>query len=246
MRTLLSLWLAAGTAVLAQPVPESPQERGWAVLEAALKAAGGREKLAAVKDMTFELQTHVVTPAGPLDLKSKSLFVLPDTVRQEIATPAGAAIIALDRWSGWRIGPGGRDEIPAAELQRTQAELARTNILFRAPADRSAVRWAGTDTVGERACDLIEIANVAGAPIRLCVDRQSGDVVKRSYRGPGPDGKPAAVEELLSDFRTVDGLRLYFRVRVLRDGKLARESVTSNMKINVGLKAEELLKPPPK
>jgi len=219
-------------------------DRGFAVLEAALKAAGGREKLAAVKDLSLDLQTLVIGPQGPLDVKSNSRLVFPSTVRQHSDTPLGRLVLAADSKAGWRQGPQGVTEIPAAEIGRLQSELARSNILFQPPADRAAVRWVGEETIAGRLCDLIELAEVGGAPLRLSVERLSGDVIKRSYRGEAPGGGPANVEEFIGDFRDVGGLRLAFKVRVLRDGKLARESVTQAMRINAGLDSRELLRRP--
>ncbi len=247
MHKRLAVALAIGAMiVMAQPVFESPQERGWAVLEETLKAAGGREKLAAIRDISFDVQSKLPVQTGVLDLASKIRVVLPDTVRQDMSTQAGESTIALDRWRGWRRAPGGQDEIPADQLQRTQAEMARTYWMFRPPADRSSLRWVGTETVEGRACDVIEIANVAGAPLRLFVDRQTRDVLKRTYRAIAPDGKPADVEEFLSDYRVVDGLRWPFKIRVTRNGNPARETITKNMKINTGLKAEDLMRVPEK
>ncbi|MBI3667813.1 MAG: hypothetical protein HY236_16545 [Acidobacteria bacterium] len=227
-----------------QPVAESAGERGWKVLEAALKAAGGREKLAAIQDMSFDLDSHVVAPQGEFDIQSKSWFMAPSTVRQQSTLPLGEFVMALDSRTGWRKGPQGTAALPATEIQRIQADLARANILLHPPADRSAVRWVTTDKVEGRLCDVIEIADVAGKPLRLAVDRANGAVLKRSYRGEAPDGRPTNVEEFVSDYRQVDGLRMSFKVRVLRDGKLARESVTRDLQINTGLKAEELMRQP--
>lgn len=229
----------------AQPAAEEAPERGWRVLEAALKAAGGREKLAAVQDLWFELDSHVIAPQGEFDVRSVSRMVFPSTVRQDSRLPFGDVSLALDGTSGWMKGPQGATEIPAADLRRMQADLARGNVLFRPPADRAAVRWVGEESVTGRQCDVIEIANVGGEPMRLSADRETGHIIKRSYRAEAPGGGGLAnVEELVSDFREVDGLRLSFKVRVMRDGKLSRESVTRSMKVNTGLSAQELMRRP--
>lgn len=228
----------------AQPAAQKPEDRGWTVLEAALKAAGGRDKLAAVRDLSFELRSQAISPQGKFDIESKSLFVLPDTVRQESKMPFGQMVMAVDRLGGWRTGPQGTQPIPTAEVQRIQADLARANVLFRPPANRAAVRWVAAETVEDRACDVIEIANVSGSPLRLSVDRETGDVLKRSYRAEAPGGGAANVEEILSDYRQVGGLRQSFHLRVMRNGKLARESVTRDLKVNTGLKVDDLLRQP--
>jgi hypothetical protein len=134
------------------------------------------------------------------------------------------------------------EKIPAEQLRRTLAHLKNVNVLFRPPSDPKSVRWVADEAVEGRGCDVIELSLGEGEPARLYVDRTSGDLLKRSYRLENSSGGMAAVEEFLSDYREVGGLRLSFRVRELRDGKFARESTTSNLKINTGLQAEDLVK----
>jgi hypothetical protein len=234
VRVLLMLGAAAAAA-------QEAGTRGWSVLERALQAAGGREKLSAVRDMSFELQSRMVTPLGEMNVASRNQFVFPDTVRQDMTLPAGRLTIAFSRSEGWQQGPQGVQKIPPDQLRRTLAHLARVNILFRPPSDPAKVRWVSNEAVDGRGCEVIEITSL-GDSLRLAVDRESGNVLKRAYRVEGSTGVMTEVEEFLSDFREVDGLRLAFKVREVRDGKLARESVTSNLRINTGIRAEELLR----
>jgi hypothetical protein len=221
---------------------QSPEERGWTVLEAALKAAGGREKLSAVRDMSFDLQSRMATPIGEVTFTSHSRLVFPDTVRQDLNMPSGSMTIAFNSTQGWRKGPPGVEKIPADQLRRTLAHLQKVNVLFRPPSDRKAVRWVTNEAVEGHGCDVIEVRLGDGEPARLYVERNSGELLKRSYRVENSSGGMALVEEFLTDYREVAGLRLSFQVRELRDGKFARESTTSNMKINSGLQAEDLVK----
>jgi len=234
------LWLLALAAI--PLLAQSPAERGWPVLEAALNAAGGREKLSAVRDMSFDLQSRMASPMGEMNFTSRNRMVFPDTVRQDLAVPSGPMTIGFNSTEGWRKGPQGVDKISADQLRRTLAHLKNVNVLFRPPEDRQLVKWLATEAVGGRACDVIEIRQSDAMPLRLYVDRANGEVLKRTYRVENATGGMADVEEFLSDYREVSGLRLSHKVREMRDGKFARESATSNMKLNTGLQPEELLK----
>ena len=72
------------------------------------------------------------------------------------------------------------------------------------------------------------------------VDKQTGDVIKKMFVGDTPTGL-AQVEELFSDFRTVDGYNWPFVKRVMRNGKFALESTTYGMKFNVGLTKDDVI-----
>jgi hypothetical protein len=228
--------ILAAAALAAQ----TPREKGWSVLEAALQAAGGREKLAGVRDMAFELQSRMITPMGEMSFTSRNQLVFPNTVRQDFSMPFGAMTIAFNGTAGWRKGPPGIEKISAEQLRLSLAHLARVNLLFRPPSDPSTVRWDAQDAVNGRACDVIEITSL-GDPLRLWVDRANGEVLKRAYRVENSSGGRDEVEEYLSDYREVGGLRLSFQVREMRNSKFARESLTSNMRLNSGLKAADLL-----
>ena len=244
MRSFLLSVLLTLPAV-AQTPAASPSERGWQVLEAALKAAGGREKLEAVQDLSFELQTRVLSPQGEFDVRSDSKFIFPGTARQNSEMPFGEVNLATDGKTGWMKGPKGLGDLPPEQVRQMQADLARANLLFRPPRDRSRVKWVAEETVDGKLCDVLEIDDVGGGPLRLSVDRRSGDVLKRAYRADAPGGGGmTSVEEVLSDYRSVSGLRLSFRVRVMRDGKLARDSMTRQLRVNSGLDPQELLRRP--
>ena len=178
---------------------------------------------------------------GEMSFTSRNRMVFPDTVRQDMTMPFGQMTIAFNGSEGWRKGPPGLEKIPADQLRRTLAHLKNVNLLFRPPDDPKSVQWLAAEAVENRSCDVIEVRLPDSEPARLYVDRATGDVLKRAYRVENSSGGLAGVEEFFSDYRDVSGLRLSFKVRELRDGKFARESVTSNMKLNTGLKTGDLL-----
>ena len=179
---------------------------------------------------------------GEMSFTSRNQIIFPDIVRQDLAMPFGAMTIGFNGSEGWRKGPAGVEKLPADQLRRTLAHLKNVNVLWRPPEDRQAVKWVATEPVEGHACDVIEIRQTDTVPLRLYVDRANGEVLKRTYRVENSTGGTADVEEFLSDYREVAGLRLSHKVREMRDGKFARESSTSNMKLNTGLQAADLLK----
>ena len=103
------------------------------------------------------------------------------------------------------------------------------------------MRFLREEVVDGRETEVIELNDVGDMPLRLFVDTESQDVVKKMFVGDTPSGM-AQVEEFLSDFRNVGGYRFPLTKRVLRNGALAVESTISNMKVNVGLQREVLLR----
>ncbi len=83
---------------------------------------------------------------------------------------------------------------------------------------------------------MIQINDVGGTPLRLYVATDSADVLKKVFVGDIPGGGMAQTEEVFG------GFRWYTEKIVLRNGNEAKRSVTSNLQVNTGLKAEELLR----
>ena len=78
-------------------------------------------------------------------------------------------------------------------------------------------------------------------PLRLFVDSETFDVIKKMFVGDTPTGL-AQVEEFYSDFRDVGGYRFPLSKRVMRNGELGVETTITNMRINVGLRREAVLR----
>jgi hypothetical protein len=57
-------------------------------------------------------------------------------------------------------------------------------------------------------------------------------------------GQPVLVQETLSDFRDVDGIKLPFSITVFQNGTKYAEGVVTEIKLNQGLKPEVLQKRP--
>jgi hypothetical protein len=71
------------------------------------------------------------------------------------------------------------------------------------------------------------------------VDEKTGLPAKLAYRQSPAEGG-AAVEELFSDWRDVDGLHLPFQWAVMQGGKKFAGVTVQDYKINSGLTAETL------
>jgi hypothetical protein len=238
---------AAFSAVLTAQTPDTAnnneaRQHGWRLFQQARQAFRGGGDLPAIHDYSFDLATQVHTPQGVTQLTSKTFFVFPAFVRQEIHTPQGNAVVVFDADHGWQQGAAGRRELPAEAAAQIRAELARNNVLIGPEPDRALVRSLGRDEVAGRAVEVIQIADVGGTLLRLFVDAETHDVLKHMFVGDTPQGL-AQVEEIFSDFREVGGFRWYHHRKVVRNGETALESTRSSLQVNAGYERAALLQP---
>jgi hypothetical protein len=168
-----------------------------------------------------------------LELISRGFYLSPNLVRQEIQVPNAKIIVVFDGTKAWQMLPGDVRYLSDDASMQIMADLARSNLFLMKPPARDQIRFLREEEVDGRMSEVIELNDVANMPLRLFVDKETGDVIKKMFVGDTPTGL-AQVAEFCSDFRTIDGYRWPFVKRVLRNGKFALETTTHNMKFNVG------------
>jgi type II secretory pathway pseudopilin PulG len=238
LQGFLCIAAAAVAAVLSAQTADThrdqaAREQGWQIFQQARQAFRGGGSPSPIHDYDFALTSQLHTSEGVTKITSRTFFVYPDFVRQELDTPNGQIIIIFDGDGGWQQSAAGRRELPPEAAAQIQAELARNNVLIGPEPDPTLVRFVGRDEVEGRPADVVQIADVGGTLLRLFVDVETRDVLKHTFVGDTPQGL-AQVEEVFSDFEEVAGYRWYQHRKVTRNGKVVLESARSNLRVNAG------------
>jgi len=219
---------------------EGTREKGRAILAKAVEAAGGAEKLAGVKDVT----KRGTLAMGSTSLEQTTQIIVPDVFRQENRMPFGAMTVFLQGESGWMNSPQGQGPMPGPQVKEMQSALfrMRETLLLSAGQAGRTVNFVEQDETGGKTAGVIEISSAAAGSIRLWVDSESGDIVKSVHQGSAGDG-PVEIEQVYSDYREVDGIRIPFKTQVNQDGKEVAALALTEVVYNSGLDAETLSKP---
>ena len=210
--------------------------RGRQLLERAQQALGGTDKLAGVKDYTQVADAQLQMGGGGLKVKQTNRWLASGHFRQDQELPFGKMSVYSDGKTGWIQSPQGSGAMPEAVLKQVRGEMLR-NLFHALLSDRQP--GLAINAVGEM---RIEISDQAGNSVRFELD-SSGLPLKRIYSSVGPAG-PVELEETLSDWREVDGVRLPHKSVLTQGGKPAAESTIQEWKLNGGLKPEELSQKP--
>ncbi len=238
--------LLIGWAVLdGAAAQEDSKEKGERIFRQARQRAGVGGDAEPLRDCTFDLLTRA-QPGGAkakksIELPSRVSFIAPSVVRQEIEAPGAKIAVVFDGKQGWQVLPGNTKYLPDTASEQIRADLARTYVLFFADPEPDAVRFMREEVVDGRATEVIELNDVGSMPLRLFVDTETSDVVKKMFVGDTPTGL-AQVEEFFSNFRNVGGYRFPLSKRVMRNGALGVETTITNLRVNVGLQREALLR----
>lgn len=212
--------------------------RAKALLQLVQQALGGADKLAAVKDLQFHADLEVFTPGASMKVKQTNSFIAPSTVRQDNELPFLKQSVYSDGASGWLSGMQGVQNLTAPVLKQIHGEVFR-QLAGLALSDRDPDRTVNYARDGE----VLEISSKDGESVRVSVDAKTGLPEKIAYQQSAAEGG-SAVEEVFSDWRDVNGIRLPFQWTVMQGGKKFASVTVQDYKINSGLTPEVLGKRP--
>jgi hypothetical protein len=92
--------------------------------------------------------------------------------------------------------------------------------------------------------NAVDISGADGQSVRIEIDDATGLPVRQLYNETNMDGPPSEVKETFSDWRDVDGIKLPFKGLMEQNDKRVGEVTVSEIRLNTGLKPEELSKKP--
>jgi YHS domain-containing protein len=202
--------------VAAEPKAEATAEalaKGRALIEKAVEAAGGASKIDGLKSYQEKGFATRRTRDGVSEMQTSLTWVFPDRVRQErvfapdmtlatVVTPAEAFFVMR-----------GADSMFDEQRAHFRKQFRR-NLLAVLRARRGegfTAAAVGAGRVGESNVEQV-LVNFDGVRLTLGVEASTGRVLSLSQRGRGPGGAFGEIVETFSDFRTVDGLSLPFKV----------------------------------
>jgi hypothetical protein len=128
--------------------------------------------------------------------------------------------------------------LPAAQLKPVQDKLLRLffPMLLSDRLEGRTVNWIGEGT--------LEISDGQGSTVRLFIDEKTGMPAKVEYTSPGMNGSSSTIDETYDAFEEVDGLKLPKHITIVQNGHKYADVVVESIKLNTGLKAEDLGKKP--
>jgi hypothetical protein len=212
-------------------------EKGRQALQRIQTAVGGVERLASVKDLEQRAVVTVSASEGPMaGMKVQQLarWIAPSQLRQEQELPFGKMIVYFNAGDGWLSAMQKTGPLPPPVKEQLQSDLFRLLIPLLL-SDRDSSR-----TVSYAGPGILEIAEDGRERVRIKFDEATGLPLGRSYRSAAMQGAPRDVVETLEDWREVDGIKLPHKITIEQDGAKFAEVHIESIRLNSGLKPEEL------
>jgi YHS domain-containing protein len=213
-----TLFKAAPEKYLETPAaPKSPPtaemiKRGQELIARAVEALGGGSKL----DQLRTLQRKDVRDN---QVKNNLVVAFPDSLRQETIRPNFTLTSVVTPSESFFIVNNSVRSMPEANRTAIYKDLYHDpTVLFRARKQPEFKAWAAGDRAEDKGMEYLDV-DVSGFATTLGIDSATGRVVSQTYRGRGPGGVLGQIAINYSDFRTVEGLSLPFKMTATFEGQ---------------------------
>jgi zinc protease len=227
----------APAAVQAAPAAAEEGAKAETLLDRAISAKGGLDKLRALKTIvaTQTVSTRIAagrSPEGITTFDTTNYIQYPDRLRIETRIADGMNIQACDGAEVWVKDQRGVREQPESVARQVRAGLRRDVVALLLAARSGSLKPRILPNVKNAAGvtdQVLELSAPDLNPILLFVNSESGLIDKLAFVDDAPS-KPL-VEETFSDYRDVDGIKIPFQ-GARRVGTQSVERKSTSVKLN--------------
>ncbi len=250
MRGTMSLLTAAAVALLGAGPARADDAK--ALVDKAIKAVGGAEKLAKYKAETYKGKGKFYGMGEGIDFTGEWAMQLPDRMRVKIDVDANGMQLAIVRVANgdkvWMSFNGTTTEVDDKdEIAETRDGLHHNWVASLLPLKDKAFTLAlvGEEKVGDRPAVGVKASHKGRRDINLFFDKEKGLLLKTVTVAKGRDtgGKEVTQETLYSDYKEEDGIKRPRKVVINRDGKVYIESEMTELKPHEKLDDATFAKP---
>jgi zinc protease len=205
--------------------------RAMALLDQAIAAKGGLDKLRAIKSIVAKQTQSTHRPDGETQVETTNYIQYPDRFRVE----APDVVQGYDGAHAWMKDRGGVHDAPESLARDAALSLRRDVVALLLAAKDGALATRLLPDVKDpegHVSHALEISATDLNPIVLYIDPETSMVRKRLFTANAP-GRPI-VEEQFSDYRPVDGIQFAFQA-TQKVGPLSVERKVTDVKINAAI-----------
>jgi hypothetical protein len=228
----------------AEAAPKATKETmaaGTGLLEKAIKAYGGKEKLAGIKNRTARFKLTQSTPGGDMTFEGKAFYVEPDKFKMSLETPMGPVNMVVAGGEGWAEQGGKVFPLPSQQKDEMVKDLKRDLLSMLAHPAEYKIQQAGeTEFEGKPCYDLV--ATRDDVTFHFYLDKASFLVLGSTFQGITAEG-PAEMKEVYSNYKDVNGINMPFHSATFAHDKKQGEVEILEVLLNTEIPADAFTKP---
>jgi hypothetical protein len=243
----------ASTLLMAAPAKDE-QAEAEAVLDNAIKAAGGQEKLTKLTSFVLKVRRKTTPRANGAGLETTAeiSYEYPDRKRSESTREVGGAktttVQILNGDKAWITSRGTTRELTVDQAARMKTEPFTEFPVRQLPLYRGRgykLTMLGESKVEEKRAVSVKVSSEGKPEVRLFFDKETGLLLKREYElsrvGPAGTGagvpagddnsKPITVEVIYEDYKEAGGIRYPTRITRIQSGQKISEEEVAEFKV---------------
>ena len=197
-----------------------------AILDKAIKAAGGEEKLGKAEVFSWKAKGRMIANGNESEFESQVTIKGIDHLRREFGNDRIKLLVVVNADRGWRRFRDQNEELVGDGLSNEK----RTIYLQVAPIRLVPLKGDGfkceavaDENVGEKPAAVLKVTGPDGKDFTLYFDKESGLPIKQVAKMPDAQGTIYLVEVTFSGYKDFDGIKKATKTEVRRDGKLVQQ-----------------------
>jgi hypothetical protein len=225
MERYLGAMLAA-VLILAPASPARADDATNAVLDKAIKALGGAEKLGKLETITWKSKGKITFNDNDNDVSIQATAQGLDHFRSEFEGEFGGnkvkGVSVINGTKAWRKFGDETMEMDADALANEKRTLyiQLTPILILPLKEKGfKVEMAGEEKVGDKPAAVLKVTGPDGKDFKLFFDKESGLPVKLTATVVGFNGEEFVQDTSYSDYKDFAGIKKATKVESKRDGQ---------------------------
>lgn len=235
IKALSMLALVCGLSGFGQAAPAQEVN---AILDKAIQALGGEEKLSKAKAVSWKAKGTITFMGSDNPVSTQTTVQGLDHIRQEFEGEFGGmqikvmSVLAGDK--GWREFGGNRLEMSKDDVANEKRQLYLTviPITILSLKDKAfKVEAIGEEKVGDKPAVGVKATGPDGKEFSLYFDKESGLPVKLVAKVIGFMGEEFTQETTFSDYKEMGGIQKASKVQSKRDGEKFIEQEITEFKI---------------
>ena len=254
MRTTLCVSLAASLLLAGAGLLSADDEAAVrAVLDKAIKAHGGAEKLAKFKASTTKMKGKFHGSGTPIDYTGEIIIQLPDkskiTIEGEVMGQKFSFSQVFVGGKGWELNSfeGKPQDLDKDKIEEAREGLYAHEVATLAPLTGKGFTLSpvGESKIGDRPATGVRVSGKGHRDINLYFDKDKGLLLKmeKTVKDLMAGGKEMQEEIFYSDFKEVEGVQQPMKVVIKRDSKDYVEGETTDLKLAEKLDDSVFAKP---
>ncbi|MCU0275944.1 MAG: insulinase family protein [Acidobacteria bacterium] len=213
--------------------------KGGEFFAKAIAAMGEPQKVKAIRSVRLEGDMIQSTPMGEMTMAAEIVSVYPDKVCFILNTPGGKMNMVINGAKGVVKMPQGAMPLPEAEMKNILDNIRRDAAYVWQNRDQYQVQFLGRRPfAGKEAIDL-DVSGL-GLSFHLFLDPQTMLPTGTSYQTVTREG-PTTIEEIFSDYREVEGIKMPFKTESFAKEKKVSSQVVKIMQLNAAV-SDDLFK----